>query len=364
MEFWNTSTQNVIVILQNAFGESNLPMYSLIYCIILLVMSAVTAVANGFVIALILKDPLKNLRNWPSNYLVLCLAFIDFTVGAVQELLDGIWHVYFFIYGVYPFPASIIFTFRAMMLTASMTALLALGSDRMIAVRSPLLYKSKVTLKKVKIVILGVWLHGLLHGIIYGNLFYRYFFTINMIFLGHVLFSFVVLFVNYTVLICSFRNQSSQVREMSKSQRSSKGALRRQKNVTSAILVILTAFKICFLPWVLSFLLLSTCRVCSLRTLVKAFSFGTSLMYFNSLINPFLYAYRLPKYKQAFKYLFKGRGNIRKTVSEKAISTSSRRGNVRVLCKRNNSMNSTSSKLKMLVSTTKENQQQEAMELS
>ena len=82
-----------------------------------------------------------------------------------------------------------------MMLTASMTALLALGSDRMIAVRSPLLYKSKVTLKKVNMVILGVWLHGLLHGIIYGNLFYRYFFTINMIFPGHVLFSFVYIYI-------------------------------------------------------------------------------------------------------------------------------------------------------------------------
>lgn len=349
-----TSRENLVNALGNPFGEHKRSSYSFIYGVVLLMLSLITALFNGIVIAVILKDPLKNLRKFPSSYLVLCLASVDFVVGSVQELLNGVWLTHFALHGYYPFNVSVVFSLRAMLLTASMTALLALGCDRMISVRSPLLYKSKVTTNRVKIAVVSVWAHGLLHGVIYGNLFKDHFITINMIFLAHVLFSFVVLAINYTILVVSYLKHSSSVRKLSKSEPTARSLVQRDRTVTGTVFVVLAAFKISFLPWVFSFLLLSACNTCNTTLLNSAFSLTSSLMYLNSLINPFLYAYCLPKYRVAIKHFLNLQQNSGKITFVKSSSTRLKNTDRQLslkastLFQRKNSANSTSSKSTMI----------------
>ena len=300
---WNSSTENFLNTVSNALGPAKESTYYLIFGTILLIASAITIAANGIVIVVTLKDPLKNLRVSPSNYLVLCLACTDFPVGAVQELLHGTWLVNYYIHNVELFPTSVVFTIRTLLLTTSMSTLLALGFDGMIAVRSPLRYKNIVTLKKVRIAMVCVWVYSLLHGVLYGSLFDSNFFLTNTVFLGSILITFLIMLVIYAVLTWSVRKQSAYLKGISDSQSALKNAIERQKKVTSTIFVILSAFKIGFFPYVVCFLLLSLCNACNLQVLAVALPYASWLMYINSLVNPFIYAYNLPKYKQAFKFL-------------------------------------------------------------
>lgn len=299
---WNSSTENLMNTIGITLGEATQSTNSLIYGSILLITAAITVVANGIVIVLTLKDPLKNLRTSPAGYFVLCLACTDFTVGAVQELLQAIWLMCFAIHDTPPFQVSAVFTVRTLMLTASISILLALGLERMIAVRFPLRYKNIVTIKKVRAAIICISLYSLLLAVLYGSLFETSFFLTNTIFLGIILSSFVVIVVIYITLLVSLSKQSISLKKVTDSQNVLSHAVQRQKKVTNTTIVIITTFGVCFLPWVLCFFLFSLCGSCSLRALAIAIPYVSSLMYLNSLVNPFIYAYCLPKYKQAFKH--------------------------------------------------------------
>ena len=124
---------------------------------IMFVLEAFIVVGNAFVVALILVDPLKNIRRNSSNHLVLSFTFANLLVGTIVCFLNGWWYIHYAAYKEYLFNAVQlnIGVGHFEMYIISTTNLLALGIDRLIALH----YSYTVTKQRVRIVIVFTWLY-------------------------------------------------------------------------------------------------------------------------------------------------------------------------------------------------------------
>jgi len=84
-------------------------------------------------------------------------------------------------------------------------------------------------------------------------------------------------------------------------------AYRRERNMTKAMMAVLGLFLLCITPWFLLYQVIGACPTCSEHTSVEIYPFAIFdyIFLLNSLLNPFLYAWRLPKFRSAFKIMVK-----------------------------------------------------------
>ena len=83
----------------------------------------------------------------------------------------------------------------------------------------------------------------------------------------------------------------------------------REKHLSKAVAAVICVFLISFIPWLIVQLLMFFCLQCNgnLSQLVLAFGLTQGLVYSNSGVNPFLYAWRIPRYRATFKYFLNNR---------------------------------------------------------
>ena len=83
--------------------------------------------------------------------------------------------------------------------------------------------------------------------------------------------------------------------------------LQRERKLSKAIAVVISAFLLCSVPWYIVQFLMYFCTPCSphLRLLLLGHAVTAALLYANSGVNPFLYAWRLPRYRETFKHFWK-----------------------------------------------------------
>ena len=300
--FWNRTTDDdPLLAFEARLGDSFYEI-ALVSGILKLIISTVCTVVNAAVIAIMFIDPLKILRKTPSNHLVWSLACTDFLVGIVLGPVSGILLINLAMAHSILFSMQVTTTLTGSFILISMLTLLALGVDRLIAVRTPLQYKTKVTKRRVRIAILCVWGYVAVFATVFGILF-----VMNVVYWIHFVVVFFAVQINYTTLLYSVHKQSRLLMKTTDSEVTLRNALLREKKVAKAIHPIMVIYSICLIPSSTCFFLLFVCKTCSfdVNQMAWAFLLTLSLLPLNSLINPFLYAYRLPKYKQSFEHFFK-----------------------------------------------------------
>ena len=177
--------------------------------------------------------------------------------------------------------------------------------DRFFALVTPLQYRVKVTNKRVGIATVTCWIYFLLFGCGLGLL-QEYHVIMGTIYNLQIFCFLVSILVIYVVILCRFHRYSktTQVKDQSRANRQM--ILQRERNLWKAITIVICAFLFCFMPWFITQIIIYVCLPChrNLSFLMMFYIFSTSLMYGNSGLNPFLYAWRLPKYRDTFKHLF------------------------------------------------------------
>lgn len=281
---------------------------SMTAAVAILFIAPITILGNFLVISAFYKDPNKELRSTPSYILLMSLALSDFLVGAVQTPLTAYYWIDSFVAKGFPFSFTILLAVNGFIATVSILHLLALSIDRFLAIVTPLKYIYTVTTNRTYIAVACIWGYSLIVGFISVAL--EKIVSSGTLFAVHVVVPCGCMTYLNTRIIIKMRRTS---RELNSNAINEQAKLfeRRERKVVKLVFLVLSVFVICYLPWFVTLILALTCNNCNLKALMYAYCVSGILLYVSPLIHPFLYTWRLPKFKKALLCYLKPRSSLR-----------------------------------------------------
>lgn len=271
------------------------------------ILATLTICGNLLLLITILFDPLRCLRT-PTTYFIANLAFSDLLIGlligygnAVDEYLQ------YADEGEPRWIAIVINNGGGATLVSGIWTVIALALDRYVAVTDPLHYSERVTTRRVVFYILLSWLLAMVLPVPY--LFAGQFWPIVLLFFSHTHFTipvFLLLVVYFRIFRSLSRRRLGLLRlTASISTMTLRHTLESEKKMTSTSLVILILFCASFLPFYVKIQIINFCKCLDSKTYIT-FSFVVHIfLYLSSLIDPFMYAWRVPKFRRSLRECFK-----------------------------------------------------------
>lgn len=284
----------------NISAPTSLSITSATFCSVL---SIVAVVGNILVFLAVIIDPNRNLRS-PFNWLVANLAAADLIVGCFALPLSA----EFYIREASTEQLTLLPRDDARRVgsfiscTASLFSLAAMSVDRFFAITNPMEYRAKLNSRRAIVILFSIWIISIGLPFLYfsvGYLKYQFFFAITA-----VVTTFVVLCLTYVKVFKSFKNQVKTWDSLNQGSASynhvKKRTIKWEKKVTKTFLIMLTLFISCFLPSLLLILIISFCASCNCDFIHWARDLNYILIMANSSMNPFVFAWRLQSYRDAF----------------------------------------------------------------
>ena len=262
----------------------------------------VATIGNSLVLLAVFLDPNKNLRS-PFNYFVANLALADLLVGLAVAPLSIIYHVSEGLKS--PIKAEMekyLFYSYFVVCTASLLSLVVLSLDRYVSISYPLRYVAWLDSHRSFVISAAVWVLSVLLSLIFFLVdvnIYRFVFANTA-----VAATFVILLFSHAKIVRSFRAQVRQwddLHDNSTENKAKKEALKWEKKMAKTLLVVLAFFLACFLPSCVGIYIINLCSTCSCLFIDWIRDVQFCLVMANSGMNPFVYAYRIKHFRQAFK---------------------------------------------------------------
>ena len=301
------------------------PIFWLILAVTGFILGTVIIIANSFLLFTTYKDPRKSLRS-PPSLLIANISASDLLLGLFSVFSVALRDVYRY-KGVHmPF----VRVFTAAVHTVSITTLfvssysiITLSISCYVAINKPLDYKNIITKRRVKIHIAVLWLVSISTSFLPATSVSEE--TYGMIYL-HTLVSLPVILLT-VIYVKVFHALVRRKRELQLSGSdflaNSVHVLERERKMSITVIIILAMFYISYMPQYIILHLEFFCTSC--HQSITYYKIGTALSrfwYINSAINPFVYAWRVPKYRLAFINCWKMcRGKFRVTPYEIPLSS-------------------------------------------
>lgn len=272
--------------------------------VVFIVFGLYTVIGNTLVCIVYFIDPFKNLRTL-SFYYVVNLAVADILVGVIVEPLNV--SVYwtnnknalfaFYIFAVLSCVSSIL-NISAMML------------DRYIAVRKAFRYRVLVTVKRVRVSVVLIWLYAFHFALLALVGWRSASFQVYLYAFGVLLPSAIMLASYYGLTRILKRKgaslrKSSSVGSHNQSTTQIKRMVQKERQVSATVLIMLSVFLVAWFPFVVVDFILVFCAHCRSQRLLLARDITLSLGFFSSGINPVLYAWRVRRFKQGLFKIMK-----------------------------------------------------------
>lgn len=266
------------------------------------ILAIVIVVGNAILLFVTFKDPRKSLRLLPPVLLITNLSASDFLLGLLNVSLVALRDAYRSSLVHMPFVAvfkAIMYTVLCTTLFVSSYSIIALSITCYVAISRPVEYKSIITRRRLKIYIALLWLISIaMCGIPVTNIPER---TYTLIYLHtHASLPAILLTVTYVKI---FRALVRRTRELQHGRYDSIAsyALERERRMVITIIIVLALFYITYMPQYVTLHLLYFCKPCQQSLTFHKIDVALSrFLYINSAINPFIYAWRIPKYRRAF----------------------------------------------------------------
>ncbi|XP_069009707.1 trace amine-associated receptor 13c-like [Embiotoca jacksoni] len=250
-----------------------------------------------------------------TNLILLSLAVSDFFIGILMlfqiEVIDGCWFHGDLICGLYLYLDYII-------TSASIGTMVIIAIDRYVAICHPLHYSSKITIQRVQMCVCLCWICSVVYtGLVlkdflkqpgsFNSCFGECVLVINYI-AG--LFDLVISFIApITVIVLLYVRVFVVAVSQARIMRSQLAPVRLQKSVTVTVKkselkaartlgVVVLVFLICMCPYY--------CATLSDQTSVlnaSSDAFVVWLFYFNSCLNPIIYAFFYPWFRKSIKLI-------------------------------------------------------------
>ncbi|XP_068683701.1 trace amine-associated receptor 9-like [Montipora foliosa] len=261
------------------------------------VLMLITTPANLLVCVAFVKDPYKTLKT-PFNIFLLNIAAADLIVGLGVLPLSITFHV---LEGMGIYHDTLIRTLHLIFFiscSASVLGIAVLSLDRYISVTSPLKYRSRVTIKRVKIVSLLMWLISVACPFTYlyvDFIIYSFVFANTIILLTVI----ILVVVNHNISH-SFKAQRKILKSLSDSEIVHSKLAKRDERATNTFLFFLIAFVVLNLPSIgFSFALNFGSYPCGTHHIFR--DLELTFILFPSSVNPFIYSLRLPNIRNAIR---------------------------------------------------------------
>ena len=262
-------------------------------------LSVLTTVSNAMVLYLFWKDPKKTIRSSPTNKIVASLAAVDFLVGSFLQPVAAFWFLDASLNDIPPFQSRHLQTIEAFLLLVSTTSVVAISLDRYIAVTTPILYNTRMTKRRVHIGVTCIWLYCIV--LITSLQFLGKLYARNIIYCIHLDVALIMTIVMFWLVVHNLRVEAAALHKMDSSNRVVGIALKRQWKVTKTLSVVLGLFLLCCLPWVTMMQVYPFCKRCQENKITFTWIFKMFFVLFqaNCALNPFLGAFRLPRFRRA-----------------------------------------------------------------
>ena len=283
----------------NTSDSTNInPQLSSASVVLLSMISTLASISGSLGNALVMIAVFKfqNLRSAP-DYVISSLAFSDFIVCSVYLPLM----IYWIVTGdnKHSIARQVI---GVTSLTASVTNMLVVTVDRLIAIRFPLTYITIVTFKRISSVIGFVWLISLISG------------TLHVPQIGgvsrFVLVSYCITLMlgtwsmyAYIFLVAKRQENKVYTLNLSSQQGTSSEQQRNEKKAAKTIFTIVVVYALCWLPLLLLPIFVSPSKNPVLFQ--KCFFWTQTILVCNSALNPYIYCVRSQKYRKQFKKLLR-----------------------------------------------------------
>ena len=246
----------------------------------------------------IYRDPFRCLRT-PTTFLIANLGVADFLVGAFLGFGRTV-EMYFLYLGQQepPYLNTFQYFIGGLAVFAAVCSIMAMSWDRFVAVTDHLNYKSRVTVKKVKYCIAGIWLNALFLAVLPAagvrkvNFLFAYCYT-------HFFLPAIVLTATYIVI---FRTLSKKLRnvEQQVSTDEQQRNVYHERRLVLAILLVLIVFYTCFTPYFVKVHLWFFCEHCENNASFLTYHFiSNDILSLSSLLDPVIYAWRLQRFRKA-----------------------------------------------------------------
>ena len=265
------------------------------------ILALVIVVGNAFLLFTIYKDPRKSLRT-PPCLLIANLSASDLLQGLISVFFVALRDVYRFEQVHMPHVMvlkAVIYTALTTTLFVSSYSIIAMSLTCYVAINNPMEYKSTITKRRVKIFIAVLWVISLTTCVFpVTNISEK---TYTLIYL-HTHASLPAIFLT-VIYVNVFRALARRTRELQNNGMivNSKHALERERKMTFTIIIILGLFYVSYMPQYITLHLLHLCNSCQHSiTFHKIDVILSRFLFLSSAINPFIYAWKVPKYRIAF----------------------------------------------------------------
>lgn len=281
--------------------EATAPTTFLPTAIFLIFMTVITAPANGFLLLALFKDPLRCFRS-PSVLLVKSMSAANFLIGVLVEPLQCALYLSLHMRvdttsGYFPslYKATQVIAFLAN--NTSFITVAVLSVDHLIAVCKPMWYKTKLTKKKISMVILLIWLYSALFGFLaLTDIPMKMFHKIDLI--ANTTTTFLLLLSSYVVLAISYSLHRKRPQRPQRGRNDKQE--KRDKRFLMVIFLLLITASLTSFPSFVSWYLYHYCKAClSSQSFHFSFEIVQNLFYLKFATDPFLYAWRLPRYRRS-----------------------------------------------------------------
>lgn len=310
-DFWHMSGEVASNALLKYQGKHMLS-FAWIQGIILSVIAPVIVLSNALVVYTVWKDPLRNLRNASPNFILQSMAVADLLVGLVLSPIDAYWLLTIAVAKQMPFSFHAIYSISTTFLGASFAHVLLLSMDRFCAVLRPLKYKAIVTRRRINLAVTLLWVYFICFGVA-AFLFVNSFFVTNFVFIVQ---TFVLLNINFCLYLAILyrlrkNNKLWQKRILEHSVRvSQKIYVDKEARFAKLLAFAIVVSLFIVTPYFVLITLVYFCVPCYSYPMMLLVSTGleTTLSHLQSVLNPFLYCWRLPKYRQVWKHYMQSTG--------------------------------------------------------
>ena len=282
---------------------------ALIIGVVNLVVGVVAVIGNTLLCLIIYRDPHRRFRN-TASYLVVNLAVADLLTGLITEPFYAAFEISNFMEKevdiLYVIGESTAYVF----VNASILSILLMAWDRYVAVRYPLLHRQKMSCKRIFTMIILLWIYSIVFSTLRfmevpEDVFYWVDLHVNYTLFGGILIGLYVsiYFAIKHQMAHSLRIQgfNSQIRRQP-TRDEIEVMIKSERKMTKTVFLLLLVAIACMLPLYIMLHVELLCNSCMEISVVQTINkLSEPILFLNSGLNPFLYAWTIPKYRQALK---------------------------------------------------------------